>query len=146
MITRRPVSQPLVAALPLAALIDCVFLLLVYFMIAGTLEPQESDLLFTLPGRVAVGTHLPPAEIPVIELDAKGRAFVNGVAFDAVSSVRYLQLEAMLSRYAQLTRATRAEPGVLIAPHAQTPHQAIVRVLDACSAAGVEHLAFAVAE
>ncbi len=37
---------------PIAPMIDVVFLLLIYFMVASTLEQQEADLSFQLPGTV----------------------------------------------------------------------------------------------
>ena len=37
---------------PIAPMIDVVFLLLIYFMVASTMEQQEADLSFQLPGTV----------------------------------------------------------------------------------------------
>ena len=38
--------------LPIAPLIDVVFLLLIYFMVVASLRPQEADLGITLPGTI----------------------------------------------------------------------------------------------
>lgn len=143
MIVRRQLARPVAASLPLAALIDCVFLLIIYFMLSGTLEQQEADLGFTLPGTAPLVAPLLLPDTPLIEIDADGRAYVNGHGWDMPSQPVYRLLAAMLHRYAEGAAATQAEAAVLIAPAAQTPHWAIVRVMDACALAGISKMAFA---
>lgn len=143
MITRRPIARPADAGLPLAALIDCVFLLIIYFMLSGTLERQEADLSFTLPGTAVTHAPLALPDVPSIEIDASGRAHLNGRALDEPQAEVYRTLAAVLSRYAQGARAAGASPTVQIAPQAQAPHWAIVRVMDACALAGIGQMSFA---
>ena len=38
--------------LPIAPMIDVAFLLLLYFMVSATLQKQEADISFSLPGRI----------------------------------------------------------------------------------------------
>ena len=38
--------------MPIAPMIDVVFLLLIYFMVSATLQRQEADISFGLPGTV----------------------------------------------------------------------------------------------
>ncbi|MEC7274665.1 MAG: biopolymer transporter ExbD, partial [Verrucomicrobiota bacterium] len=47
--------------IPIAPLIDAVFLLLIYFMVTSSLERQEADISFELPGTVEQEE---PLEIP----------------------------------------------------------------------------------
>lgn len=142
MIVRRPLARPAVASLPLAALIDCVFLLIIYFMLSGTLEQQEADLRFSLPGTAPLAASLALPDTPLIQIDTSGRAHVNGYGWDMPSQPVYRSLAAMLHRYAEGAAAARTEAAVLIAPAAQTPHWAIVRVMDACALAGIGKMAF----
>lgn len=142
-IARRTLPRPLPAGLPLAALIDCVFLLIIYFMLSGTLERAEADLNFSLPGLAVVAAPLPMPDTPLIEIDGSGRAHVNGQPYDEPSHAVYRELASLLHRYAQGAAATQSPARVLIAPSPEAPHWAIVRVMDACSLAGIGQLAFA---
>lgn len=143
MIARRPIARPADAGLPLAALIDCVFLLIVYFMLSGTLEQQEADLAFSLPGVVATVAALELPDVPQLQIDASGRAHLNGRALDTPEQPVYRMLAAVLSRYAQGVAAAGGQPQVWIVPQSQAPHWAIVRVMDACALAGISEISFA---
>jgi biopolymer transport protein ExbD len=129
--------------IPIAPMIDCVFLLLIYFMVSATLEKQEADLSFELPGTVEQAG---PVEFPdeqVIEIRADGQAVVNDYAYDTPASPRYRELAAMLTRYQAACRANRSEARVTLAPADGTAHQAVVKVMDACARAGVRDVQFA---
>lgn len=143
MITRRPIARAAAAGLPLAALIDCVFLLVIYFMLAGTLEQQEAGLGFALPGTAATTTALVLPDVPQIHIDPSGRAHLNGQTLDMPQQTVYHNLAALLSRHAQGSVAMGATPQVRIAPEPQAPHWAIVRVMDACAFAGISEISFA---
>ena len=53
---------------PIAPMIDVVFLLLIYFMVSSTLERQEADLSFQLPGTVEQETPLDLPDEQIIEI------------------------------------------------------------------------------
>lgn len=124
-------------------MIDCVFLMLIYFMATSSMERQESDLSFSLPGTVEQEVPLELPDEQIIEIDAEGQVSVNGHPYDRPQSRRLLELEAMLSRYREASEANQSEPSLTIAPHDETAHQVIVRVMDAASLARIEHLQFA---
>lgn len=143
MIARRVLRRPAAAGLPLAALIDCVFLLIIYFMLAGTLERQEADLPFSLPGVASVTAPLFLPDVPRIEIDTSGRAHLNGQPLDEPGQPVYSTLAALLSRYGQGASASGTVAKVLLAPQPEAPHWAIVRVMDACAFAGINEVSFA---
>ena len=51
MIRRRKKPEPS-PSIPIAPMIDVVFLLLLYYLVTSTLEKQEADISFQLPGVV----------------------------------------------------------------------------------------------
>ncbi|QYY34444.1 biopolymer transporter ExbD [Ruficoccus sp. ZRK36] len=129
--------------IPLAPMIDCVFLLLIFFMVSTTLEEQEADLSFELPGTVET---MAPLDIPdeqVIEIRDDGQAVVNDYAYDRPASTHYTELAVMLGRYQAACTSTHSEARVTLAPADGTPHQAVVKVMDACARAGVHDVQFA---
>ncbi len=127
----------------IAPMIDCVFLMLIYFMVSSTLDRQEADISFQLPGVVEQSE---PVEMPdeqIIEVLADGRVLVNDYEYDSPGRGPLLQLTAMLARFRQASESNQVEAVVTIQPNLQATHQAIVRVMDACSAAGITAVNFA---
>ena len=62
---KKPQSKP---QIPIAPLIDAVFLLLIYFMVTSSLEKQEADISFELPGTVEQEEPLELPDEQVIEI------------------------------------------------------------------------------
>ncbi len=137
-------SRPEVGELPIAPMIDVVFLLLVYFMVSSSIQKQEADIGFSLP---AVVQQSEPVEFPdeqIVELDASGRPWINGYAYDEPTENSYRKLAQTLSRFRQATEANQSRPRITIAASDETPHQMVIKVMDACAAAGVVSVGFAV--
>ncbi len=137
---RRPAIRP---AMQIAPMIDIVFLMLIYFMVSATLEKQEADVAFRLPGTVQQASPLDMPDEQFIEIDASGRVIVNEYEYDSPEAARLAELTAMLARFREASEAARVEAAVTLAPDDDAPHQSVVRVLDACSAAGIEAIRFA---
>jgi len=133
-------------SMPIAPMIDCVFLMLIYFMVTSSLEQQEADIAFELPGLVE---QTEPLELPdeqIIELAADGQVVVNDYRYDAPAKRRFEELAAMLTRFREACEANKVECIVTIAPDDATPHQMIVKVMDAISFAGIDNANFALTE
>ena len=118
----------------LTALIDVVFLLLIFFMVSTTFE-----------WRTELGIELPEASAresarddPVVDvvIDAAGGIEVEGRRLDDPTTRGLRQA---------LARAARGldSPRVVIGADAQTPHQSVVTVMDAARLAGLYRLTFA---
>lgn len=129
----------------IAPMIDIVFLMLIYFMVSATIEKQEADVSFQLPGTVPQASALDMPDEQIIEIDSAGRVIVNDYAYDDPGAARLVELTAMLARFRETSQANRVEAAVTLAPADEAPHQVVVRVLDACSAAGIEAIRFALA-
>ena len=69
--------------LPIAPMIDVVFLLLLYFMVSTTLKKQEADISFSLPGRIQQGEAIEMPDEQVVQILANGQALVNDYPHDS---------------------------------------------------------------
>ena len=145
MIQRKPKPQNKVV-IPIAPMIDCVFLLLIYFMVTASLEPQEADMSFQLPGVVEQDEPLEMPDEQIIEISATGQVVVNEYRYDRPEAARLLELTRMLTRFKQTSDANKVEARVIIAPEDSVAHQVIIRVMDACAAAGIQSVNFAIGE
>jgi biopolymer transport protein ExbD len=140
---KRPEQKP---TIPIAPMIDCVFLMLIYFMVTSSLEKQEADISFQLPGLVEQAD---PVELPdeqIIELAPDGQVVVNDYRYDSPNARRFSELAAMLTRFKQSSDANKVECIVTIAPSDETPHQMIVKVMDAVSFAKIDNVNFAITD
>jgi len=134
------------AMFQIAPMIDVVFLLLIYFMVGTTIHKQEADIRFTLPGVAPTEEAIDFPDEQIIEIRADGQVVVNDSVYDASSSGRLVQLTAMLTRFRQASEASRSSAAVTLAPDPAVPHQRIVRVMDACAAAGITQVNFALGD
>lgn len=131
---------------PIAPMIDVVFLLLIYFMVSSTLERQEADLSFQLPGTVEQDEPLDIPDEQTIEIREDGQIVVNEYPYDAPDASVLSELASMLTRFREASQANKVEAIVTIAPADAVSHAQIVKVMDACSLAGIEAVNFALGE
>ena len=136
---KKPQSKP---QIPIAPLIDAVFLLLIYFMVTSSLEKQEADISFELPGTVEQEEPLELPDEQVIEIHENGQIVVNEYSYDSPQSNRLIELQAMLTRLQESSPANKTVTQVTIAPDPNTRHSRIIKVMDAVAAAGITGVNF----
>jgi biopolymer transport protein ExbD len=117
--------------LSLAPLIDVVFLLLVFFMVATTYLDEERQLDVELPGATTGNVPEREADELVIDVLRDGRIAVRGETLDAAA------LDAVLADAARASRET----AVTIRGDRLVHHEDVVSVMDACGRAGLVNLA-----
>ena len=140
---KKPQDKP---QIPIAPLIDAVFLLLIYFMVTSSLERQEADISFELPGTVEQEEPMEMPDEQIIEIRANGQVVVNEYNYDTPNARRLIELQAMLTRLQEASRANKTETQVTIAPAPKTQHARIINVMDAVAAAGITGVNFALEE
>ena len=120
--------------LNITPLIDVVFLLLIFFMVSTTFDKQ-AELNIELPE--ASGKVTPSEQFKIeIGIDGEGRYFINKRSFKDDSLVT-------LKRALELTMADHKEPKLIISADRKTPHEAVIRAMDAARQVGLTHLTFA---
>ncbi len=123
--------------LNLTPLIDVVFLLLIFFMVSTTFE-KTSKLKIDLPEASAQATKQVDKKI-VLGIDAKGRYYIND------RQLVNTQLKTLKTALLKTAGNARDMPIVLRAD-AKTPHQSVVRAMDAASQVGLTHLSISTLE
>jgi len=129
----RP-AQKEPADINITPLIDVVFLLLIFFMVSTTFN-RNSELSIELPAASAEAREQRPDSIEVA-IDAQGRYYVNGR--------QLLNTQSSTVRQALESAAGNNEsPPIIISADAKTPHQAVVKIMDAARELGFVRLTFA---
>ena len=121
----------------LTALIDVVFLLLIFFMVTTTFD-RHAKLKVSLPEASNKATQQ-QTEPLVLSIDAKGNYFIND------RQVVNKSLDT-LKQAIQKTIGDDRDVGLILRADANTPHQSVVRAMDAASQLGLTKLSIATVE
>ncbi|MCX7846840.1 MAG: biopolymer transporter ExbD [bacterium] len=138
---RRPQAK---VEFPISAMIDCTFLLLIYFMVASTFHKQEADISFSLPGVAEQAEPLAMPDEQILEIRADGGIVLNDMELDTPTSRELPQLVKTLQRFREASAATKVEAMLTINAADGVAHQRVVDVLNACAEAKLQNVTFAV--
>ena len=122
----------------LTPLIDVVFLLLIFFMVSTTFD-RHAKLKVELPEASAKKEQQQVDEPVVLSIDAEGNYFIND------RQVVNTTLETLKTAL-QKSVADRKEVSLVLRADAKTPHQSVVRAMDAASQLGLTRLSIATIE
>ncbi len=125
----------------LTPLIDVVFLLLIFFMVTTTFD-RHARLKVSLPEASSKATQQ-LAEPLVLSIDAKGNYFLNdrqlvNRQLDTLKQALQKTIGKDITDYKDVALVLRAD--------ANTPHQSVVRAMDAASQLGLTRLSIATVE
>jgi len=119
-------------SIPIAPLIDIVFITLIFYMTLSIFYQLETELSITVPrAEQSEEVMRSPGEI-IINLDREGVVVVNQKTLD------YEGLQKMLQRISTLY----PNQSIIIRADKKTYHESVVKVLDACAAANIWNIAF----
>jgi biopolymer transport protein ExbD len=119
------------SALNITPLIDVVFLLLIFFLVASQLADSERELPVELPSAASATPMIERSRELVIDVDRQGEMFFEGVAIDVP------QLDQILGR---ATSGDGERQTVVVRADRDAVVQSVVVVLDACNRAGADYL------
>ncbi|MEX0775936.1 MAG: biopolymer transporter ExbD [Phycisphaeraceae bacterium] len=114
----------------MAPLIDCVFLLLIFFLVATSLKKIEKELPLELPHSAAAISVSVDPQTMVIGIDRTGQPYING------QPVTFGVLEQQISTAA----ANDPQQRVRIDADRDTPWQHVVHILDALQFRGLNNV------
>lgn len=129
----------------LAPLIDVVFLLLIFFMVSTTFK-DDVRLEVKLPQAKGETAKAETQQLLEIVIDREGRFYVNQeLVVDRDPATLRRALSGALASAAG-DEASKKDLPVLIKADANTPHQAVITVMDVASRLGLGRIAFAAAQ
>lgn len=121
----------------LTPLIDVVFLLLIFFMVSTSFN-RESEIMVDLPE--ANAQIVDSEQIPIeITINVRGDFFVNQK--QVVNNHIVTLMKAL-----KIAMKGQESPALIISADANTPHQAVIKAMDAAQQLGIDHLSIATKE
>jgi biopolymer transport protein ExbD len=124
----------------MTALIDVVFLLLIFFMVSTTFD-RHARLKVSLPEASAKATRQ-EVEPLVLSIDARGNYFLNDrqLVNKQLDTIKQAILKTLPDNQ------DIHDTSMVLRADANTPHQAVVRAMDAASQLGMTRLSIATVE
>ena len=132
------------AEVDMTPMIDCVFLLLVFFMVSSTFVKKEADISFALPGTAEQSDSVDIPDEQIIQITENGNVFLNDLEYDAPTSSDMPELIKTLILFKQTADANKVPAMITIAPEDNVKQQRVVDVLNACTVAKIGNVTFAV--
>jgi len=125
----------------LTPLIDVVFLLLIFFMVTTTFD-RHAKLKVSLPEASVKATQQQDNPL-VLSIDAKGNYFINDrqIVNQQLNTLKQAILKTISSSGSNIT-----DVAMVLRADANTPHQSVVRAMDAASQIGLTRLSIATVE
>lgn len=123
----RPTPQNDSSTIELTPMIDIVFLLLTFFLVATTFQQTEREMSIALPEASSAMPISASLREIIVNVDAQGLIYVSG------TERTHEELRNIISE------ATQGNPDqkVTVRGDRTTPYENIVRALDICKSAGV---------
>lgn len=130
----KKTEQPTIGML-IAPMVDMMFLLLIFFMLAGVLAQREKKVGITVPAAdTATGGSRQGREI-IINIDKNGAIEINSAQFKSAADLKSMLLDSIGEADAKRRIILRADK--------ETKHEAVMAVLDACRQARIINIGFA---
>lgn len=131
----------------ISSMIDCTFLLLIYFVVCTTVQKRETDLGMRLPAVAESAANIPKIDSKLIQIDANGLISVGAgkdqIPMDADLSVHNVpQLSADLRTYKAALDASGQEALVQIYVDGNASQQRVIDVLNALAGVGIATVTF----
>ena len=115
-------------AIEMTPMIDMVFLLLIFFLVATTFHQEEREMQIALPIASSAGPISMTLRELVVNVDESGRMIIAG---------REVSSEDLLQMITDAV-AVNAEQKVTVRGDRRVAYEAVVRVLDICKIGGVQ--------
>jgi biopolymer transport protein ExbD len=133
-------------SLDISSLIDVCFLLLIYFIVATTIQKSEMDLVHNLPTQNTIDPEMPLITPLFLKLDAQGAVYAgthaNQQLLDSDSEQRSLPLlTGLLKLYASSALIGDKLPLVQLWVDGEASQQRVIDVLNALAGEGIHSVA-----
>ena len=127
-------QQDEIPAINLTSMIDVLFLLIIFFMVATKFDEMERNIDVSVPQVAQAGEDVSPKQPLVVSVASDGHLELDGAKVTS---------EELISRLAA-ARTPLTEPTVVIHGDAACPFQHVATALGACRQAGVSELGITV--
>lgn len=124
----KPTALETTAPIDMTPIIDMVFLLLIFFLVATTFRQEEREMQVALPIAQSAGPLSTALRELIVNVNEQGQIVVSG---------RTMDLESLRTLIADAVRA-HPQQKVTVRGDRRVAYGAVVQVLDLCKGAGIQ--------
>jgi biopolymer transport protein ExbD len=129
---RKPEDEPF--EIMLIPMIDCLLVIIIFFLVATTLKNKRKELPLALPDASAALTVVQPPDVFVIGVDKTGKVYLGSDSF--IESVDNERLHRELRQLAQASPDRK----VRIDADRSVRFEEVVRIMDLCAFEGLRNV------
>ncbi len=118
-------------------LIDCVFLLLIFFLVTTMLKKLEKQIPVVLPDSTVALAAVAQRQTVILGIDADG-SWNSGEGLDDEGNVRYRPLPDLAVFLREVAAERGTEVPIRLDAHRNAPFQKVIDTLDICALQGFE--------
>lgn len=139
----KKIHQPQIG-LPMAAMLDLMFQILIIFMAASVMAEMEKNVNIKVPKATTGTTNASGrSDEIIINLDKTGKIEINSVSYgDASEAAGGDSLGRLRKLLADISEAN-AEQRIIVRADKDSTHAMVMKVLDACKLAKIGNISFA---
>lgn len=120
-------------------LIDCVFLLLIFFLVTTMLKKLEKQIPVVLPDPTVSLAPVARTETVILGVDEQGR-YAREAGRDGQGFIRYAQVEDLAAYLKTVAQERGPQTPLRLDAHRNTPFQKVIDALDICALQGFENV------
>jgi biopolymer transport protein ExbD len=117
------------AQVPLSPLIDCVFLLLIFFLVTTMLKFKEKQIPITLPDPTTSLSEDANSDVYVIGIDEKGTYF-KVIGSEKNGSQKWAPIDNLAAFLKEVAQSRDKDKPLQFAADRDTPFQTVIKALD----------------
>lgn len=129
---KKPEDEPF--EIMLIPMIDCMLVIIIFFLVATTLKNKQKELPLQLPDASAALTVVQPPDVFVIGVDKSGKIYLGSDSF--MEPVDNERLHRELRQIAQ----TNPDRRIRVDADRNVRFEEVVRVLDSCTFEGLRNI------
>lgn len=129
---RKPEDEPF--EIMLIPMIDCMLVIIIFFLVATTLKNKQKELPLALPDASAALTVVQPPDVFIIGVDKAGKVYLGSDSF--IEPVDNERLHRELRQLAQATPDRK----VRIDADRNVRFEEVVRIVDLCTFEGLRNV------
>ena len=129
---KKPEEEPF--EIMLIPMIDCMLVIIIFFLVATTLKQMEKELPLDLPVSQAALSIEQPPDLFIIGVDRAGRPYLS-----SGSVIEPVETERLHQRIREVARLNPNQR-VRIDGDRLTPYESIIRIVDLCQFEGLKNV------
>jgi biopolymer transport protein ExbD len=138
LITKASTDKPDV---PLTPLIDCVFLLIVFFLVTSMFKRWEMIIPVRLPDATSSLSAEAAETVVLIGIDGQGKLSMGErIVNDNEPVVKYTAVESLAALLAEVARTRGSDAELVIAAHRDLPMQSLIQAVDEIKLTGFQNV------